>query len=125
MSASELETLFFEHVKQAGLPLPEREYKFCPTRKFLFDFCWPKYRFAVEIDGGTYIRKYVGPDGEVQGGRHNTPTGYERDCEKGNLAVLNGWQVLHFTSKTVNSGEALRVLISMFSIKGFYLQHKD
>ncbi len=64
-----------------------------------FDFAFPEYLVAVEIDGGTF-----------SGGRHTRGTGYEDDCRKGNAAVLYGWRVLHFTGAMIKSGEAIRIL---------------
>jgi very-short-patch-repair endonuclease len=59
----------------------EREYRFHPTRKWRFDFAWPAYKVAVEIDGR---------------GRHQTVDGVRKDCEKHNEAVILGWAVLRF-----------------------------
>jgi hypothetical protein len=66
------------------------------ARMWRFDFAWPAHMLAVEVDGGTWA-----------GGRHTRGAGFERDCEKVNEAVLRGWRVLRFTTKQVDSGEAL------------------
>ena len=68
-------------------------------RAFRFDFAWPDRKLAVEVDGGTFT-----------GGRHVRGAGYERDVEKQNLAVTQGWRVLHFTQRQVTSGYALNVV---------------
>jgi hypothetical protein len=60
---------------------PRREYKFDPRRGWKFDFCWPEYMLAVEIDGR---------------GRHQSFTGFRDDCEKLNNALLLGWRVLRY-----------------------------
>jgi hypothetical protein len=70
----------------AGQPLPVREYKFHPIRKWRFDLAWPERRVAVELDGGTW-----------SGGRHTRGSGYQKDCEKLNTAVRGGWRVLRYT----------------------------
>lgn len=72
-----------------------REYKFCATRKFRFDFAWPLRKIAVEIDGGAFSR-----------GRHVRPAGFIKDCEKFNLAAELGWRVYRFIPSQVVSGEA-------------------
>ncbi len=97
------EDLFEQHIKLCGLPAPAREYRFHPRRRWRFDFAWPLYRVAAEIDGGIYSR-----------GRHVRGSGFERDAEKRNAAVLAGWRVLHFTPRQVKSGDAVRTIESLF-----------
>jgi len=81
---SDLEALLEQHIRLTGLPAPAREYRFHPRRRWRFDFAWPLYKVAVEVDGGIYCRS-----------RHVRGTGFERDAEKRNAAVLAGWRVLH------------------------------
>ena len=76
---------------------PVTEYQFHQVRKFRFDFAWPIIMLAVEVEGLT---------GPGEKSRHTTNKGYERDCEKYNLAALDGWTVLRFTTRQVDSGEA-------------------
>jgi len=84
-----------------GLPEPETQYKFSPTRKFRADFAWPSQRVLVEVEGGEWA-----------GGRHVRGAGYTRDCHKYNLAVSEGWRLLRFTGGMIAGdpcGCALRV----------------
>ena len=99
MTSSALENLFAFQLDSAGLTGYIREYQAIPGRRFRFDFAWRKERLLVEINGGTYSK-----------GAHSTGTGINRDYEKGNLAVLNGWRVLSFDTKMVKSGAALEVV---------------
>lgn len=94
---SSLEDLLERHIALCGLPSPAREFRFHPKRRWRFDFAWPLYRAAVEVDGGIYSR-----------GRHVRGSGFERDAEKRNAAVLAGWRVLHFTPRHIKSGKAVR-----------------
>ncbi len=96
---SALEDLLERHIRLTGLPTPEREYRFHPRRRWRFDFAWPRYMLAVEVDGGIYSR-----------GRHVRGAGFERDAEKRNAAVMAGWRVLHFTPRQVKSGAAVRAI---------------
>ena len=96
---SDLEELLGQHIKLSGLPVPAREYRFHPRRRWRFDFAWPRYKVAVEIDGGIYNR-----------GRHVRGSGFERDAEKRNAAVMAGWRVLHFTPRHVKSGSAVQAI---------------
>lgn len=83
-------------IKVAGLPEPVIEHRFHPPRRWRFDFCWPNKMLAVEVDGGGYVY-----------GRHNRPEGQQKDAEKYNQAVLDGWRVLRYVSKHVASGWAV------------------
>ncbi len=96
---SNLEDLLETHIRLSGIPAPTREYRFHPRRRWRFDFAWPLYKIAVEVDGGIYCR-----------GRHVRGAGFERDAEKGNEAVLAGWRVLHFTPRHVKSGAAVQAI---------------
>jgi very-short-patch-repair endonuclease len=89
---SELETAFayYTNMLISHIPL-EREYKVIPDRKYRFDFVHVESKVAIELQGGIY------GTGKRRGA-HIRPQGYERDCEKNNLAALHGWVVLAFTS---------------------------
>ena len=97
MSETE-ETLAFQ-VRAAGLPEPVREYRFAPPRRWRADFAFVDARLLVEVEGGRWV-----------GGRHNSPTGFARDCEKYAEAVARGWAVLRVTPEMVDSGAALRLI---------------
>ena len=66
-------------------PEPQEEYKFnSPESKHAFDWAWPLYQVAVEVDGGQHA---------PGGGRHAK----DSDKLKGNLAAARGWLVFHFS----------------------------
>jgi very-short-patch-repair endonuclease len=81
----------------AGLPVPEREFRFHPTRKWRFDFAFPAQSVAVEVEGGAWI-----------GGRHTSGAGFVKDMEKYNEASLAGWRIVRVTPKDVKTGAALK-----------------
>ena len=98
---SKLEMLMALQIAQSPVvPEPVREHRFLPPRRFRFDFAWPDDLLAVEVDGGTWRGT----------GRHSRGLGYERDCEKLNLAAMNGWTVLRYTSSMVRDGRAIQQL---------------
>lgn len=72
----------------------EREYAFCPPRRYRFDFANRKLKLAVEIEGGTWIQ-----------GRHNRASSIEADFRKYNLAACLGWKILRGTTAMAESGE--------------------
>jgi very-short-patch-repair endonuclease len=83
-------------IRAHGLPAPDREYRFHPTRRWRFDFAWEDFRVAAEVDGGTW-----------SGGRHTRGAGFERDLEKLNAATSAGWKVFRYTTTQVRTGYAV------------------
>ena len=79
-----------------GLPKPEAEVRFHPTRKWRLDWAWRDRKVAVEVDGAIYVR-----------GRHTRGVGVEKDCEKYAEALIAGWKVLRVSTNQVKSGQAL------------------
>jgi len=101
---NENERLLHEILNEAYPGQWVNEYKGIPDRKFRFDCANPTLKIAIEIEGGLWIT-----------GRHNQPLGMIQDMEKYNLAVLNGWKVLRYTTDTVRKTpwkitEAVRML---------------
>lgn len=88
--------------KLAGLPAPETEFRFHPTRRWRFDYCWPPKSLALEVEGGIWT-----------GGRHTRGAGYAKDLEKYNEAAMRGWRVLRVTPTQVQNGEALTLVQRM------------
>ena len=91
--------------QEKQLPEPEAEHRFDHERKWRFDFAWPDWRIAVEAEGGQWT-----------GGRHYTGAGFEKDCEKYNEAVAQGWDVLRFTTNMINDGRAMRMIERMIPL---------
>jgi len=100
--SSNLEDTLYRQMGAAGLPLPEREYRFAPPRRWRFDFAWSDRKLAVEVEGGIWVR-----------GRHNRGAGFARDCEKYNTAALLGWWVLRFTPGMIRNGAAIESIIEV------------
>lgn len=67
------------------------EFWFHPSRNWRFDFAFPPFKVAIELDG----RGRGKPDAL---GRHQTVDGVRRDLEKHRAAVLRGWRVLRYPS---------------------------
>lgn len=84
------------HLITSKLPPHRREHYFAKPRMWRFDFAWPEYMLAVEVEGGTHSN-----------GRHNRGSGFEEDCVKYNVAAIRGWWLLRFTTRMVKSGAAL------------------
>lgn len=88
-----LPPLFAALLDEAGLPRPEPEYRFHPTRRWRFDFCWPAQKVALEIEGGVWKQ-----------GRHNRPKGFLKDIIKYNAAAILGWRILRVTPAQFAAG---------------------
>lgn len=83
--------------KQLQLPVPEREFRFHPTRRWRFDLAFTApYWLAVEVDGGGFVA-----------GRHGRGLGIERDAEKFAEALCHGWRVLRVTPQQIRDGKAI------------------
>lgn len=88
LESSEGEALFDAHWQRLGGPPLVKEYTFSPARKWRFDraFIEGTIRIAFEIEGGVWM-----------GQGHANPYRFEEDCEKYNVAQMNGWKVFRFT----------------------------
>lgn len=93
-----LEIEMLRQIRLCKLPLPKEEYKFHPTRRWRFDFAYPKLKLALEVEGGAFRS------------RHRNLKGFEADCCKYNTAALMGWLVIRATGKMVKDGRALNFL---------------
>ncbi len=98
----DLEDRLAQHIHAWGLPTPERELRFDTVRLWRFDFAWPAFGVAAEVEGMT-------PPGQ-EPGRHQRMGGYDKDTEKYNAAAAAGWKVLRFTPGQVRSGYAVRMI---------------
>lgn len=121
-SAPDWVSLLDQQIEIHGLPKPVKEHRFHPSRKWAFDFCWPRQMAALEVDGGVYgrpvvchncgqtVKRHLKNGGTVvvrEGGRHNTGTGFENDAEKLNEAAVLGWLVIRVTPKMIEDGRAI------------------
>ena len=95
------EKIFLKLLKQNKLPAPEKEHRFNPNRRWRFDYAFIKYKIAIEVEGGVWIR-----------GRHSRGKGMIADMEKYNWAVVNGWRVLRYTPQSLlNSIQDIQALL--------------
>ena len=66
-----------------GVPPAETEFRFAPPRRWRFDYAFPAYKIALEVEGGIFIR-----------GRHSRGAGMLKDMEKYSEAAVLGWCVI-------------------------------
>lgn len=128
---SKWEVTLFNQIIEEGLPEPQKEYVFHPTRRWRIDFAFVEHKVAIEVEGGSFgalvicgtCKKpvfFTRKDGKRipvrQAGRHNDPVSYERDVEKYNELALAGWTLIRITPKLIKEHKAIglirRALIS-------------
>ena len=102
MSKSDLEIDFAYQIHVAGLPVPEREYRFHPVREWRADFAWPEFMIIVEIEGGVWGK-----------GAHIRPVRFIKDCLKYNEAAILGWTVIRLAGAMITDGVGLDCLERM------------
>jgi very-short-patch-repair endonuclease len=100
--------LYSETFKAYGLPEPVREFKFHPTRRWRFDFCWPQQKLAVELNGACFTQ-----------GRHTRGAGFVKDMQKLNAAQELGWVVLQYQTNTkkIDYNQVVTVYRKLFNKK--------
>lgn len=76
-----------------------KEYRFYQPRRWRFDYAIPRFKIAVEVEGGVWT-----------GGRHIRPKGFLNDVEKYNTAALLGWRVFRTTPDQLLSNSMLLLL---------------
>ena len=80
---SDLETLLLQILRDFGLPDPVRQLVVdVGGESFRLDVAYPELKIFIEGDGF---------------GAHTTRKAFERDRERQNLLVIDGWLPLHFT----------------------------
>lgn len=94
-----LENMLWSRLAEAGLPEPQKEYRFAKPegRMFRADGFYPP-DLLIEVDGGVFM---------PGGGRHTRGSGFSDDCEKLNIATVLGYRVLRFTKDMIRSGMAV------------------
>ena len=101
MPKEQLETSFLWHWAQLypALPMPVRQHQFHPKRRWRWDFSWefPDIKLAVEIQGGTWMKK----------SGHVTGSGIDKDYEKWREAIKLGWLVLPFSTSDMRHPAAV------------------
>jgi very-short-patch-repair endonuclease len=81
-----------------GLPAPEKEVRFHPTRRWRADYLWrAPHMLIVELDGGLFV-----------GGRHSRGLGAEKDMEKTAAALAMGYRVMRVSPRHVRNGQAVQ-----------------
>lgn len=115
---SKLEAMLAQQIRVLKLPEPETEYRFAKhhvgagkdfrkrlfaagLKDWRFDFAWPDYKLAVEVEGGSFVN-----------GRHTRGVGFREDCHKYHHAMLLGWTVYRCEETLIRTGKAVNFIES-------------
>lgn len=93
-------SFFLNLCKSCNIPEPTPELKFHETRKWRIDFAWPRFKLALEIEGGVHT-----------GGRHTRGAGFEKDIEKYNELARKGWRVIRTTPTNLYKTNTIQLII--------------
>jgi hypothetical protein len=99
LKAENIVLRFFLLLKLNGIQIPETEYKFHPSRKWRFDYCWKDKMIALEVEGGIWTN-----------GRHTKGSGFIKDMEKYNNAALLGYRLIKCTPTSLMSIENIELI---------------
>lgn len=95
-----------------GIQAPSTEYRFHATWKWRFDYAWPRWKVALEVEGGVWT-----------GGRHTRGSGFVKDMKKYNHAAAMGWLVLRCQPRTLATGETMAYLKAALKAHGWAPEH--
>jgi hypothetical protein len=107
-----------------GFPLPATEYYFARQvgRRWRFDYAWPQFSVALEVEGGIFGKQIVDEGGQVHRvvqSRHTDPIGMAEDCRKYNQAAILGWLVLRATDHTIKDRTILNDVVGAMRARGW------
>jgi len=91
---------FLAACERWGLPEPQPEYRFHSSRRWRFDWTFPR-KIAVEVVGGAFVS-----------GRHSRGQGQIADMERLNTAQTLGWIVLQFTPRQILDGSFVAMVLA-------------
>lgn len=92
MPESAIEALLALQIRALKLPVPERNARLIPGRKFEVDFCWRDKRCGVEVQGQVHRIKGM----------------FKRDIVKRAFLMFEGWRILEVGGDEIRSGVAIQ-----------------
>jgi hypothetical protein len=80
------------------------EFYFSTERAYRFDYAIPEYKIAIEQEGGIHMKGNSG---------HSSGTGIQRDMDKNNLALSQGWVIIRRTPDQICTTETIELIKSV------------
>lgn len=105
-----------------GLPTPVPEFQFASSikRRWKFDFCWPYWKVALEVEGGIYGRGKACPAcNRKSAGAHTSIQRLLSDMEKYNCAAAMGWSVIRTTPDGLESASTIAFVKQALAARGW------
>lgn len=100
---SELELAFAKQISDARLPNPLLEFRFMQSRDWRFDYAWPDFMLAVEVQGMV----------------HRIKARFLSDVEKLAYAQMHGWTVLLISGQDIRSPRGVLWLQTLLEQRGW------
>jgi very-short-patch-repair endonuclease len=106
----DFEALLAFQLEVSKLPAFERQVRFASGRMCTSDFGIREFSLLIEVQGGIWRKG---------GGAHGGGAAIERDIEKAQLAVINGWSMFPVTTDEVKQGKAVQLIELALRAKGW------
>ena len=84
------------------------EFFFSTERLYRFDYAIPEYKIAIEQEGGIHMKGNSG---------HSSGTGIQRDMDKNNLAIGQGWVIIRRTPADICTSETIELIKAVIKQK--------
>ena len=99
MNQTQQNSFFLAICKSERIPEPVTEHRFDKVRRWRFDYAWPAYMVALEVEGGAFTK-----------GRHTRGKGFIADMEKYSEAAAQGWRLLRVTPNKLVSVKTIQLI---------------
>ena len=84
------------------------EFFFSTERLYRFDYAIPEYKIAIEQEGGIWAKGNSG---------HSSGTGIQRDMDKNNLAIAQGWVIIRRTPADICTSGTMELIKKLVGIR--------
>lgn len=95
-------TVVLAYWKTFGIPTPVPEHMFAESigRRWRFDFSWPDFGLACEVQGGIFVA-----------GRHSRGAAMLKEWEKLNHAAQYGYRIIYCQPKDVTTKQFAELIL--------------
>lgn len=107
-----------------GIPEPTTEHRFHADRMWRFDYAWPRWKVALEVEGGVFGYTDQRTGMRRMGGAHGSISGIKRDMEKYSHAAAMGWLVIRCLPTTLATGETIAYIKGALKSHGHTIENR-
>ena len=105
-----------------SMPEAVTEHRFHAERMWRFDYAWPRWKVALEVEGGIFGFTDPKTGKRRMGGAHGRITGIKRDMEKYSHAAAMGWLVIRCIPQDLNTGATIAYVRGALKSHGYEFQ---